>query len=205
MSEGKERQAIPIFTRMLEADPQRFDALVGLGDSLHRLHDCPEAIAYYRRAACWAQPAMPRSRSLRMSLMDCLMSTGQLPQAQAVAQELVRLDPPNAAAGQMLGVLLAEQGKIAAAQAQFANVVRLTPGDPAAHYNLAVALTQLGQLPVAAREYAAALALEPANPARHRDLGAALRKLGQLDEADRQDHAAAELEAAHAHLSAVTP
>ncbi|MFN3648926.1 MAG: tetratricopeptide repeat protein [Armatimonadota bacterium] len=99
--------------------------------------------------------ASPREEGARQ------LQAGNLPEAERLLSEAVRLDPGDARAYGLLGICQARQGNLPAALVALRQASALQPGDAAAHYNLALAAFQAGDTREAASAVRRALQLQP--------------------------------------------
>jgi tetratricopeptide (TPR) repeat protein len=86
---------------------------------------------------------------------------GRLQQAEQLCLHVLQIDPEQAAAMLLLGVIAATSGQHALACNYFRRVAQLRPSDAVAHNNLGGALFHLGHLREAAAAYEQAIHLQP--------------------------------------------
>ena len=72
--------------------------------------------------------------------------SGNLQQAEAIYRQILQVDPSNADALHLLGVIAGQVGKHDLAVAYISQAIRLRPSDPVLHYNLGKALQDQGKL-----------------------------------------------------------
>src|SRR5919202_2649345 len=94
----------------------------------------------------------PRSGALAL-LRQGLAShqRGELDAAARLYRQVLRLDPRQADAHNLLGVLARQRGDLAAALRHGAEALALRPGEPVFLANQGAALAEAGQLPEAVR------------------------------------------------------
>ena len=109
--------------------------------------------------------------------------SGGLQRAEQLYRKVLALDPRQADAAHLLGMLRRDAGDLDQAMDLFDRAVTLNPSVPAFLTSRGVTLRALGRLQDALAAYAAAIALDPADPNLHYNRGLALRQAGQLDEA----------------------
>jgi tetratricopeptide (TPR) repeat protein len=109
--------------------------------------------------------------------------SGNLSQAVAGYQHVLRLKPNNAEAYNNLGVALKEQGRVDEAVRCYQQALRLKLHYVEAHNNLANAYFTLGKLDDAIASFREALRLKPDYVDAHTNLGNVLVQQGKLDEA----------------------
>jgi tetratricopeptide (TPR) repeat protein len=108
---------------------------------------------------------------------------GDLPRAEQLYRQAVRIDPANADAPYLLGMACQAQGKLADAAAAFGQALQLRPDHADACNHLGIVLTDLRQLDEAAARFRQALRLRPQQADYHNNLGVTVAQQGQLDEA----------------------
>jgi tetratricopeptide (TPR) repeat protein len=112
-----------------------------------------------------------------------LHQAGNLPQAEALYREVLRLDPNQGDALNLLGTIANQVGKPEAAIDFIRRAVAVQPSEPEFHGNLSAAYKAAGDLSAAIRHYREALRLNP-NAVSHRvHLCDALLEQGSVDEA----------------------
>jgi predicted O-linked N-acetylglucosamine transferase (SPINDLY family) len=110
---------------------------------------------------------------------------GALPEARRLYEQLLRLDPRNAAACGNLAIIAAQHGDLAGAERLFGEGIRLRPDYPAGHNHLGVVLQQQRRWKEAVAAHAQAIKLDPNYAEAHLALGNALKQQGDLDGAMR--------------------
>jgi tetratricopeptide (TPR) repeat protein len=108
---------------------------------------------------------------------------GQLAVAETIYRQVLRENPDDADAIQLLGIIAGQRGDRDTAIELIRKSIQLKPDHPGAYRNLAPLLAQKGQLDDAIAAYRKFLELRPNSPEIHVDLGAALKACGRLDEA----------------------
>ena len=103
--------------------------------------------------------------------------------AQQWLGRTLELDPTNATANHLAGVVLQETGRPADAIAYFHNALERRPNDVRLRTDLANALSQVGRRADAREEYAAALALDSGSAEVWYNLGVLLEQQGDTDRA----------------------
>ena len=103
----------------------------------------------------------PANIGERLNRAVQLLQQGQLEPAWSVIHEVLNLDPRNAAAVQLRGLILAQLGHVQDAAGDFRIATELTPNDPVAHNNLGNALRSLGRWEESLAACERALALQP--------------------------------------------
>ena len=109
--------------------------------------------------------------------------SGRLAEAEGLYRQILAVDPRQAGALHLLGVVAHQLGRNDVAVELMRRALALAPGVPALHSDLGEAYRGLGQLDEAIAAYRQAIALQPDFPGAHSNLGIALRDKGQLNEA----------------------
>jgi tetratricopeptide (TPR) repeat protein len=132
---------------------------------------------------------------------------GRLSEAGSLYREVLAIEPANADALHLLGVIARQTGHSEAAVAMIGRAISLNPRAAPFHGNLGVALAELGRLDEAEASYREALRLGPDKADPHRNLGDLLRRRRRPAEAEacyREALRCAPNDAAtHAHLAHV--
>ncbi len=118
----------------------------------------------------------------RMNLAEILQTEGNINEAMAQLQEVLRLRPYYATAHWELGAAMAQQGQTQEALQHLQEAVKLKPDDADAHFHLGVVLGDLRRPEEAAAEFRDTIRLKPDNEHAHYNLGnmlAAQRKFGE--------------------------
>jgi Flp pilus assembly protein TadD len=102
---------------------------------------------------------------------------GDYPQAVALWQKLLELNPRDADAYYNLGITYGLSGRLPEAIATFTHYLTLQPKDPEAYSNLGAAYFRQGDWAKAVAHYEKALALDPTLPNIADNLAAARQKL----------------------------
>lgn len=131
--------------------------------------------------------------ALLLAEADAFRRAGQLSRAEQTYRRAIQADSANAAAYNLLGLVLASQGKLDEAIGCFQTAVQRDPDYAQAHNNLGVALEQQGKLDEAAAAFRQAVQVRPDYAEAHNNLGVAMEKQGRLDEAVACCSRAAEL------------
>jgi predicted O-linked N-acetylglucosamine transferase (SPINDLY family) len=112
-----------------------------------------------------------------------LHRAGQLAPAAAIYREILRTEPNQQDALNLLGLVKQQGGDHAQAAELFAKAAASNPGNPFFMLNRGVSLRALGQQEAAAGELKKALALDPNLAEAHHQLGNALKSLHRFAEA----------------------
>ena len=110
-------------------------------------------------------------------------SGGRYPQATAELQEILKKEPNNLQAHQMMAAIYQKQNKVTELVPELEAVSRLDPKDANTQNNLGVAYLQTGSFDKAVAVFKAAQARSPKDATTAYDLGLALLQTGKTDEA----------------------
>jgi tetratricopeptide (TPR) repeat protein len=210
---GRLRDAEKIFTRVLKAAPDHFEALNLLGTvkaqlgrmgEAHRLLSAAVKINP-RAAGAWAnlgqvQHALkrneealacfdkaraldPNNLTILNQHANALLSLGRAEPALAEFQELLARAPQHAETRLNCGIAYAALGRHQEAIAEFDAALAAMPGHPGVHYNRGLALYELGRYGAALEAHDRALASAPEHAGAWLQRGRALAALNRLDEA----------------------
>ncbi len=211
--QGRLRDAEKIYTRVLKAAPDHFDALNLLGTVKVQLGRVGEAHRLFNAAVkinpnvpqVWANLGqvllMLKSPQEALACFDkaCAMAPDNIDILNNRANALLNLGRAQEALDQFRGVLArapnhgearlnsgiahAALGSMDEAVSEFDHALSLAPGHPVAHYNRGVALYELGRYAEAVDAHDKALATTPEHPGAWLNRGRALAALSQFDDA----------------------
>ncbi|HVQ28728.1 MAG TPA: tetratricopeptide repeat protein, partial [Vicinamibacteria bacterium] len=134
-------EAIAVVEKGLASAPQNPELLHAKGSLLLREGD----LAGARVALEAARSRDPSSALLRVDLAYLYRNSGNLPQAQAEAEEAVRLDPKVAEAHVEKGLVLGALGREEEAGREFKSALDTSPDEPQALYYLAAVEMRAGR------------------------------------------------------------
>ncbi len=211
--QGRLRDAEKIYTRVLKAVPDQFDALNLLGTikaqsgrlgEAHRLVSAAVKINP-RAPQAWAnlgqvlhglkrdQDALdcfdkalalaPGDVAIAHNRANALLSLGKSAEALAAFQEVLARVPQHPEARLNSGIAQAALGFSELAVAEFDRALTLMSGHPVAHFNRGIALYDLGRYADAVAAHDNALAAAPDHAGAHLNRGRALAALNRLDDA----------------------
>ncbi len=118
---GRYEQAIGIFTRAAELDPNRANAWSRLGGAYERSGRTDEAEATYRKAVA----AQPDGHLPLLNLANFYFRQSQFPQAEELYRRLTVLAPEVPTGHINLGLALAQQGSFQEAEQELLQAMRL--------------------------------------------------------------------------------
>ena len=125
----------------------------------------------------------PTTRSRLLAAAVDHQRSGRFRQAEAIYRQILRHEPNNANANQLLGLLAHQAGDNGAAVTSIGKAIAANPQSALYRFNLGVVLTANGDVDAAVESYRQALALKPDYAAAHNNLGLLLEKLERADEA----------------------
>ena len=168
------------YQRMLEVDPCRPDALVGI--SLVALASSqPEAAVEMAQAAVAAAPEMVAAW---VALGQALKAATRNAEAEQAYAKAISLDGMDSLARIGLGELMIATGRPEEAKREFELALRKQPAMVPAHMGLGHAWAFLGKNENALDCYEQALALDPHLPEAEFAVGFVAARMGRLDEAE---------------------
>jgi tetratricopeptide (TPR) repeat protein len=177
--QGRLREAEKIYTRVLKAAPDQFDALNLLGTIKAQRGQAGEA---YRLISA-ALKVNPRAADAWVNLGIVLHALKRDQEALESFDKALALKPGDADALYERGNVLLALGRAQDALAAFDQVLALLPGHPQARLNRGLALVGLGRHEEAIADFEAAAATPPVSPAAHYNRGISLFNLGRYAEA----------------------
>jgi len=119
----------------------------------------------------------------RLAAAIGLHEKGQLAQAQAIYDEILRIDPAHADALHLLGVIAYQQRQLGKAIEWFGKAIAANPGNAVFYVNRGIVFHELKQLEAAIADYGSAIAIKPDHIETYTNRGAAYRELKQFDAA----------------------
>ena len=123
-----------------------------------------------------------QAHALFQEALNC-QRTGDLPNAQALYAQILKLQPTHVEALHRAGLMMAQQGNFSAAVAQIEEAVRLQPEHANAHNNLGNVLQQVNAHEAALKHYGLAIALNPQFADALNNQGVVLHALKRHEEA----------------------
>ncbi len=177
---GEHEQARHLACQILEAAPDRADALHLLGMIVCHRGDRARAIELLGRAI----RIEPAKASYHADLATVHQALNQPEAAIECWRRALVLDPGQARPHAQLAALFQQRAQLDDAIAGYRKALALAPDWAAVHVNLGLALRARGQPAEARLCFERALAIEPQLPEAHFNLGNAQRDLGQRDAAE---------------------
>ena len=108
---------------------------------------------------------------------------GRLHTAEQIYQQILQIDPNQAVAYQLLGVIAHQDRRRGEAIACFRRAIEIAPDYAEAHGNLGATFTELGEFDEAVSSFRKAISINPSYHQAHNNLGLALKSQGRFDEA----------------------
>jgi len=167
---GRAKEAIEAFRRALAAQPNNFDALLGLARAYDAGGDAPRAEETYRRAV-QLQPSYFAGHS---KLAGFYFNHGRYAQAAEMFRRVTELTPDNARAFANLGAAYFSMGDFDRALAAYKKSLELEPND-VAYTNIGTAEFFLGHYKESSDALEKAAALTPGHFQLWANLGDAYR------------------------------
>src|SRR5499425_336653 len=177
--QGRLREAEKIYTRVLKALPDQFDALNLLGTIKAQRGQTGEA---YRLISA-ALKVNPRAPDAWVNLGIVLHALKRDQEALESFDKALALKSGDVDALHQRGNALLTLGRAQDALSAVDQVLSLAPRHPQARLNRGLALAALGRHEEAVGEFDAALAMSPDNPAAHYNRGISLFSLGRYGDA----------------------
>ncbi len=179
LGQGKLKEAISHFHRVLQVEPRHVKANNNLGVALLGQGEFDDAVTHFRQVL-EAKPDLP---DVHNSMGKALIGQGNLDEAIRHYRRAIHLDPDFAGAHNNLGNALARQGQFGEAIAHFLKAIRLQPDNAGACYSLGMALTEMGDWDATIVAYRMAVEIAPNFTAAHYNLAIALSHKGDLEAA----------------------
>ena len=144
---GNVDNAIPLYDRALQADPEGIEAKLGLGQALLAIGAGDEAAAQFRDVLA----RHGNDAKARRGLAAALIAMGQPTLAEKQVDLALQANANDYHALNLLGVVLDMQGRHAEAQANYRRGLELAPDDPGllGNYGLSLAITGQPQAAIA--------------------------------------------------------
>ncbi len=200
--EGHLDQAVKLYRRILEQDPDDVDTLHLLGAVTAQQGDAQAGLELIDRAIA-LDPACADFHNNRGLILAGL---GRVDDAIAAHRKAIELNADFAEAHNNLGNALVKLGRLDEAEAEFRRTLVLRPDYANAHSNLGVVLHRQNKFDEAIAAYRGALGVQPNHAEAQSNLGAALREIGEMDKAIEAFRAAIAIDDtcldAHANLGA---
>lgn len=176
---GEFEEAIAIFKKLLDSQPDFYEAWYNLGIALEKLGRLDEAIASYDESLK-IQPNFHLAWNNRGNVLGKMR---RLDEALTSYKEAVMRKPDKYIAWHNLGYVLEELGQLEEAIASYNKALTIQHNLLPTWNNLGIALSNLGRHEEAIASFEEALNIQPDNHYAWNNRGVVLLKLGRLDEA----------------------
>ena len=186
-------EAIPVWRRALELNPDDPRAHNNLGTALSETGKTDEAMAEYRRSL----ELNDQSSQAHNNLGSVLAQQGKLDDALAQFEKAVELNPDNGRAQCNLGSALSEKGRTEEALEHLRKGVELEPKFADGQNNLGAALARAGALDEALLHMSTAVDLSPQSVEYRYNFGRVLAAKGRFADAAGQFEQASKLAGDH--------
>ncbi len=202
LREGKIREAVEVFKRVVQRRPDFVDGHYALGVALSHLGEeyFPQAVDQFLDVL----RRRPKDIDARVDLSSILAREGDAAAAAAQLEQAIKLSPANADLYILLGKTQLDFEEYSQAVESFRKAAELNPKLSAAHYGLGLSAMKEHNHAHAAEEFRAALSLNPKDPYSFMQLGKIDLEAGDLTSAEKNFHKAVrlnpDLAAAYAEL-----
>ncbi|MCA9139318.1 MAG: tetratricopeptide repeat protein [Planctomycetales bacterium] len=192
---GKDRQALEILGRVVQADPKNANTRSNYGVFLLELGELDQAEEQFQIAL----RIDAASEHAAMNLANCWVKQNRLHDAEQIYQNLLQRNSNNLDVLGNLGECYRRQCKWEESLMILERVVRERPGDIVSKMTLARTLVNLGRLSEAAERFEALVAEYPDYAKAHHYLGTVLQSQGDLQRAEQEIRRALKIAPDDAH------
>lgn len=176
---GKTDQAVAVYRKAVELDPNHADVHLVLGGAFENAGKLDDAIEYYRRAT----ETDPGNATAYICLGNALKKAGSVLEAMQEYARSIQVDPKSVTGYLHLAGALHETGYYREALQEYRNALQLDDKAAEVHHRLGRVLANQGQVSDAISHYKKAIILHPALALAHADLALLLETTGQVSEA----------------------
>jgi tetratricopeptide (TPR) repeat protein len=176
---GKYDDAIASNRRVVEIDPQRWDAHERAARLLQTQGKIAEAVEHYRAVV----RLNPGAIDARENLAAGLVNQGEIGEAVQHFRKVLELAPQRNATRVKLGTILAVEGRLDEAAEMLTAAAKADPKDGRIALQLGQVSAAQGKFDEAVRYFGEAARLRPEDAEAHESLGRGLLELGKKDEA----------------------
>lgn len=176
---GRLDEADAVLSRVLDAEPRQFGALVERGHVQRGRGDHAGALTAFEAAAA----TNPLVSALQLEIVTELRALGRLRDAEIVLRKLINADPNNLPAIVRLSHLMLDTNKLDEADRLLKDAHRNNPNDHRIIGALGHLAHRRGNHAAALHYFRSATEADPANPDLKLNYAAELREQGYLDEA----------------------
>ena len=179
---GAIEDAISVFSRVVQENPNNSDAKYNLGNALRSARQHTDALSYYEAAIaedpCFADAYYNMGISLKALSRD--------EEAIRAYARCLELNPNDAEAMKNLANILYIKGDLETAHGFLEKVLTLMPNDADAHFNLANVTHAQGKMDTAFAAFESAIRINPAEKSYLPNFALLLKDLGEVDAAITQ-------------------
>ena len=182
IDEGRLDEAILVYQKGLQTEPNNAGFHNGLGIALLEMGKVDEAIAQCREAV----QIRPDYAEGCLNLGNALLQKGRVEDGISQLRKALQINPELSMAHNNLGTILLQKGSVDEAINEYQNALHIKPFSPEFHNNLGNALREKGRANEAIAQYQEALQINPDYAEALFNLGNALLQNGRMDEAVAQ-------------------
>lgn len=176
---GRTTDAIIVYQRLLQLQPNYIKALNNLGIALRQLGRMTEALVVYQRVMILE----PEFSDTYYNMGVALQKLGRMEEARVAYIRCINLKPDHVQAISNLGVCTGATGRLEKAVEHYYHAIDVKPSHWEAYINLGGALDRLGRLSEAEAALSRALRLNPTSPELLSNYGNVLKSRGLIAEA----------------------
>ena len=177
---GQFAEAEKLYTQVLEADPDHFDALHLSGVLAYQSGKFEAALTLISKAV---QHKSTSARAI-YNLGEVNRMLNRLEDAEECFLDAIKLNPDYTDAWNSLGMVRQKAGNLLEAEVAYHHTLEQMPDSTEAHNNLGSVLHDLGKFEEAEKEYRQALTLKEDYAEAHNNLGTLLKDLEKFAEAE---------------------
>jgi protein O-mannosyl-transferase len=193
LKEGRIAEAIVIYRKGLQDEPDNVDLHNSLGSVFLHTGKADEAISQYQQAL----KINPVFETAHINLGNALLQKGRVDEAIAHFQIALQIKPDDAEVQNNLGNAFGRKGKEDEAIIHYQRALQIDPDCIPAHVNFGGLLLQRGKVDEAIAHFQRALEIKPDLAPAHDSLGNALLQKGRASEAIAHFQKALQIEPAN--------
>ncbi|MBU0675072.1 MAG: tetratricopeptide repeat protein [Proteobacteria bacterium] len=179
LSKGKTGEALRLYRKILNSDPDNLHALFNAGIIHHSGEDLSQAVACYRKVL----DQEPTNFQALHHMANALKDLGHTNEAIMTYTAALELDNAHADTHYNLAITLHQEGRFEEAAERYQKAIDSDQSHFPAHYNKGVLFYEMECFVEAAQCYRNGLTIQPDEPDCLYNLGLTLTKLGHLAEA----------------------
>jgi Flp pilus assembly protein TadD len=162
-TQGRYSDALTCFEKTIALNPRSVKGENNLGLSYEALNRNDDAVRAYRTAIAWQKDDPVPSEQPLLNLAILLQHRNQVPEAQQLLEQAVKIAPKEPRIHENLGQVYLHTDRAADAVKEFATAVHLAPSNPRYHFLLGQAYRRTGKDEQAKQEFARSAALNGAH------------------------------------------